>query len=136
MDKQVVKNTNLDMLKEKINNLERKISDVTTFILINQYNTDKQNLEKKKIEYVDEKIPDINGLVITAVLNSKIGVVKNKIPDVSDLVKKTDYDTKILKKYFTTADYNKFTVEILDAQITQKKIVNKSNVLNLVKILT
>ena len=33
--------------------------------------------------------------MITAVLNSKIGVVKNKIPDVSDLVKKTDYDAKI-----------------------------------------
>ena len=55
----------------------------------------KTKFREKKIEYVDEKIPDINGLVITAVLNSKIGVVKNKIPDVSDLVKKTDYDAKI-----------------------------------------
>ena len=55
MDKQVVKNTNLDMLKAKINNLERKISDVTTFILINQYNTEKQNLEKKKLNMLMKK---------------------------------------------------------------------------------
>ena len=55
MDKQVVKNTNLDMLKAKINNLERKISDVTTFILINQYNTEKQNLEKKNLNMLMKK---------------------------------------------------------------------------------
>ena len=50
-----MKNTNLDMLKAKINNLERKISDVTTFILINQYNTEKQNLEKKKLNMLMKK---------------------------------------------------------------------------------
>ena len=34
------------------------------------------------------------------------------------------YDTKILdieSKYFTTADYNKFASQILDAQIKQKR---------------
>ena len=39
-------------------------------------------------------------------------VVENWIPDISNLVKKTDYHRKILhieSKYFTTADYNKFT---------------------------
>ena len=47
--------------------------------------------------------------------------IENKIPDVSNLVKKkTDYDAKILdteSKYFTTADYNKFTSQTLDANI-------------------
>ena len=35
--------------------------------------------------------------MITAVLNKKIGEIENKIPDISGLVKKTDYDTKISK---------------------------------------
>ena len=69
------------------------------------------------------------------VLN-KIEEVQNKIPDVSGLVKKTDYDAKISDiegKYFTTADYNKFTRDVLDIKIKQKKLVNKSNISNLVK---
>ena len=37
-----------------MNNLEKKIPDGTTLIHINQYNTDKQNLEKK-IGDVDKK---------------------------------------------------------------------------------
>ena len=54
----------------------------------------------------------------------------------SGLVKKTDYDAKISKiqeKYFTTCDYNKFTSEILDIKIKQEKLVNKSDIPNLVK---
>ena len=46
--------------------------------------------------------------------------IENKIPNVSNPVKKTDYDAKILdteSKYFTTADYNKFTSQTLDANI-------------------
>ena len=44
---EVVKNTKFNTLKTKVNNLENKIPDATTLIYINQYNTDKQNLEKK-----------------------------------------------------------------------------------------
>ena len=33
---------------------------------------------------------------------------------------------RIGKKYFTTSDCNKFTSNILDARITQKKFVNES----------
>ena len=39
-------NTKFKTLKTKVNNLEKKISDATALIHINQYNTDKQNLEK------------------------------------------------------------------------------------------
>ena len=47
VDNEVVKNTKFNTLKTKVNNLENKIPDATTLIHINQYKTDKQNLEKK-----------------------------------------------------------------------------------------
>ena len=34
-------------LKTTVNNLDKKVPDETTLIHINQYNTGKQNLEKK-----------------------------------------------------------------------------------------
>ena len=42
-----VKNTKFNALKTKVNSLEKKIPGATTLILINQYNTEKQNFEKK-----------------------------------------------------------------------------------------
>ena len=53
---EVVKNTKFSTLKTKVNNLEKKITDPTTLVNINQYSTNKQNLEKK-IKDVDKKIP-------------------------------------------------------------------------------
>ena len=44
---EVVKNTKFNTLKTKVNSLEEKVPDATTLISINQYNTDKQNLQKK-----------------------------------------------------------------------------------------
>ena len=44
--------------------------------------------------------------------------------------KKTDYDTEILdikSKYFTTADYNRFTNEKRGLKIKHKQLVNKSD---------
>ena len=76
VDKQVRKNTNFNTLKTKVNILEKKISEATTLIHINQYNTDKLNLEKK-IEDVDKRIPDTSGLVTATALNTKTsGLVK------------------------------------------------------------
>ena len=52
----------------------------------------------------------------TAVRNTKIGEVENKIPDVSGLVKKTYYNAKISDtetRYFTTSDYNNLRVKYL-----------------------
>ena len=54
-------------------------------IQTNHCSTDKQNLEEKNGE-IGNKIPDVSGLVTTAVLNTKIGEVENNIPDVSGLV--------------------------------------------------
>ena len=53
MSKEVVENTKFNKLNMKINSLEDKILDATTYIVtihiihIDQYNTDKQSLEKK-----------------------------------------------------------------------------------------
>ena len=47
VDNEVVKNTKFNTLKTEVNNVEKKIPDPITLIHINQYATDKQNLEKK-----------------------------------------------------------------------------------------
>ena len=47
---EVVKNTKINTLKTKVNSLEKKNPDATTSIHINQYDTDKQSLEKKIID--------------------------------------------------------------------------------------
>ena len=54
VDKKVIENAKFNTLKTTVNSLERKIPDATTLIQLNQYNTDKQNLEKK-IGDVDKK---------------------------------------------------------------------------------
>ena len=49
-----------------------------------------------------------------------------KTPGVCGLIKKTDYNPKISdieKKYFTTSDYSKFTNDILNAKIKEKKCI-------------
>ena len=99
------------------------------WIILDQYNADKQNLEKT-IGEVESKIPDTSGLVTITFLNTKIGEVENKILDDSGLVKKTDFIAKISiikEKYFTTLNKNKFTSEIVDAKIKQANLVPNSD---------
>ena len=67
---------------------------MTSLIHMNQYNSDKQSLEKKNGD-VDKNLPGVIGLVTTAVLNTKIGETENKIPDLSGIVKKIDCSIKI-----------------------------------------
>ena len=103
----VVKNTKFNTLKTKVNNSEMKIPDATTLIHINQYNKDKQNLEKKD---VDKKIPDTSGLVTTTVLNTKISEVENKIPENF--------------KFITTQEFNKL---LMAGRLKQANLVNKTD---------
>ena len=56
--KELVKKTVYNKLNTKINYLENKISDTSTLIKLNQYNSHKQNLEKK-IGDVKNKINDV-----------------------------------------------------------------------------
>ena len=52
VDNEVVKNKNFNKLKRKVNKLDQKIPVATTLILVNQYNPNKQNLEKKLVALV------------------------------------------------------------------------------------
>ena len=47
VDNEVVKYTKFNTLKTKVNSIDKKNHDGTSLIHINQYNIDKQNLEKK-----------------------------------------------------------------------------------------
>ena len=103
-DMEVFKNTKLNTLKTKVNNLGKNIPDVTTLIHINQYNTHEQNLGKK-LEMLIKKIPDTSGLVTTTVLNSE---VENKIPHHA--------------KYITTQEFNNLIVENFAARLNNPKL--------------
>ena len=131
-DNENVKNTKLNTLKTKVNNWDKKIFDITTLIYINQYSTDKQNLE---IKDGDQKIPDTSGLVTTTVLNIKIREVENRIPDTSSLVTATVLNEKISEveskipdhaKYITTQELNLKTAESIAARLKQANLVSKT----------
>ena len=98
MSNEVVKNMKSNILNTKVNNLDKKLSNASTLIQINQCNTGKQNLAKK-IGDVDKEILGARGLV--------------------------NNDAKILEikgKYINTSDYIKFTSDIHDAKIKQNRI--------------
>ena len=64
-------------------------------------------------------MPSISGLAT----NTALIAVENKTPNVINLLKRINYDAKISEidsKYFTTADYNKFTSQTLDEKINKR----------------
>ena len=114
VDQEVVKNTKFNTLSTKVNRLEKN-TDATTIFDINQYNTNKKNLEQK-IRDVDKKMPDTSGLVTTTVLNTEFNEVEDKIPNTSNLVTTIVLNTKTSElenkfpdnsKYITTQEFNK-----------------------------
>ena len=120
--------------------------DKCGFVAKTKYNTDKSDVENK-ISDANKKNPDTSGLVKKTDFNAKITeivskipsicslatstalyAVENKIPDVSSLVKKIDCNVKISdieNKYITSADYYKFTKDIVDNSIKSKHLVDK-----------
>ena len=132
---EIVKNTKFNTLKTKVNNLEKKISNETTLININQFNTDKQNSEEK-IGNVDKTIPDTSGLVTATILNTKLSEVEYKILDTSSLVTAAVLNTKIGEvenkifdnaKYITIQVFNKLTAENFAARLKKAKLVSKTD---------
>ena len=114
-------------MEKKIGDIENKILDVTGLVTAAVLHT--------KVSEVDNKDPDFSDLVTTVLLNKDMSEVEKKIPDVGGLVKKTDYYAKtldIVQEYFITLDYNKFPNDVLNEKIKQNKLVNESNVSNLV----
>ena len=113
-------------------NIEDKVPDI--------FNLSTVAAIKVRINKV-KKITSITNLVTTASLNAKLNEVKNKITSITNLATtiafiaienkikqkddaetKADYDaeTKDTKNYFITSDYNKFTNNLLGAEITTK----------------
>ena len=94
----------MQWIKKLLNNLQKKIP---TILKISKINTTQiTNIVRNKLEMlikntkyseVENRIQDMNGLVITTVIDTKIGEVEKKTPDFSVLVKKTDYNRKQTK---------------------------------------
>ena len=86
-----------------------------------------------KISEVEGKIPIISGLATTSALTP----VENKVPDVNGLIKKTDYDTKISEieikttdhdndKYITTPEFNTIATSTINARLAaQTDLIGK-----------
>ena len=55
VDNEFVINTKFNIQNTKVNNFDKKIPNTTILIHINHYNTDKQNLEKKKLDMLIKK---------------------------------------------------------------------------------
>ena len=146
--------TNLNNLKGKVDKLDvhklvlipvdlSKLSDAVKNYVV------KKDVYNAKIKIIKDKISDILNIATNASLNAKINEAKgeilsstnlattagltnieNKIPNVNDLAKKANYDGKISEmedKCFSTSEYNKFTNNILDTKVTQKKLINESD---------
>ena len=103
-------------------------------IYINQYNKDKQSLDKKS--WLIKKIPDTSGLVTATVWNTKISEVENKIPCTTSLVTTDFLNTKIGEvnnkisdhsKYITTPEFDKLTAESFAARLKQPNLVSKTD---------
>ena len=73
MDKGVVKKTVYNQLVSKANAIDTKIPSTSELVTKTQYDSDKQDLEKR-IEGVDKEIPNTSGLVRDTKYNTKIRV--------------------------------------------------------------
>ena len=73
MDKDVVKKTLYNQLVSKANAIDTKIPSTSELVTKTQYDSDKQDLEKR-IEGVDKEVLNTNGLVRDTKYNTKIRV--------------------------------------------------------------
>ena len=146
----VVKKTDSNKLVTKVDN-----TNTNDFVLKTKYNAGKTELENK--------IPDISGLVKKTDYNTKITeiegsnpdisnlatktaltTVENKIPSVSNLVKNTDHNTKVTEieiklnkynhnKYIDTSEFNKLAVNVFNARIAQANLITKTDFAQMVR---
>ena len=73
MDKGVVKKTVYNQLVSKANAIDTKIPSTSELVTKTQYDSDKQDLEKR-IEGVDKEVLNTNGLVRDTKYSTKIRV--------------------------------------------------------------
>ena len=72
-----MQNTKFSTLETKVDKSDKKNIDMATLVHISQYNTDKQNLQKK-IEGADKKIPYVSEFVANTILNKKLAKLRTK----------------------------------------------------------
>ena len=159
----VVKKTGYNRLVVKVDNI-----DTAGFVLKTKYDADNLKIEKilkegsgvgskDELDAVENKIPDVNSLVVKADFNSKITevenkipsisvlatnsaltVVENKIPDISGLITKTNYNAKICEiekkvsdhnhdKYITTPEFNSLSARVFDARLKLANLITKTD---------
>ena len=77
--------------------LRKKIPDATTLIYVNQYNTDNEVMQLRKLSDVvaQKKIPDVTTLIYVNQYNTDKRQCWQKIPVTSSLVTATVLNTKI-----------------------------------------
>ena len=101
-------------LDDKIDKVDKKIPDVTSFVKETDFDS--------KITEVEGKIPNISGLAT----NSSLTAVENKIPDITSLITKTDFDVK-LKNISDRVTNNKSKDLLLDNELkTLKTLVGST----------
>ena len=101
--------TDTNALDDKIDKVDKKIPDVTSFVEKTDFDS--------KIAEVEGKIPNTSGLAT----NSSLTAVENKIPDITSLITKTDFNAK-LKTISDRVTNNKSKDLLLDNEL--KKIKN------------
>ena len=100
--------TDTNALDDKIDKVDKKIPDVTSFVKKTDFDS--------KINEVEGKIPNISGLAT----NSSLAAVENKIPDITSLITKTDFDAK-LKSISDRVTNNKSNDLLLDNELKKLK---------------
>ena len=79
-------------------------------------------------------MPSISGLAT----NSALTEVENKIPNISGLVKKTDYNKKIAEiekkltdhshdRYITTPEFNTLAADVFNARLAKANLTTKAD---------
>ena len=109
----------------------------------------KNNLDKLEVDKLVPVPVDLsrlsnvvkNDAVKKDVYNAKIKNIEDKIPDITNLATTATLTMELLllflmeNKYLTMSYYNMRTNNILDTKITQKKLVNESDLIKKIKIL-
>ena len=85
-----------DKLVPKINAIDTKVPGTSAINPKTQYDTAKQNLEKKT-EDINKKFPNTSGQVRKTDLNIKILKIENKISIAIGLVSTTALDAKVIE---------------------------------------
>lgn len=91
-----VKKAMYDKLVPKINAVDTTVPGTNSINHKTQYDTAKQNLEKK-IEHIIKKLPNTSGQVRKTDLNIKIVKIENKISIVIGLVTTTALNAKVIE---------------------------------------